>query len=295
MSANPSLAAHPRVEDWLTVRPDGFVEVRTGKVEIGQRIATALALVAARELGVPYERIVMASPKTGLSPDEGYTSGSNSMEHSGHALRLAAATARRELVARAARRLDVDPETLEVHEGLVRSRATNQTLSIEALVGDAPLALPIDPDAPPRPGTTKETLRTARIEPLHLRAIVTGKHDFVHDLRFADMLHARVVRPPHYHSVLEALPAGRGFCATGASSRWRTRTSIGRTGPRRASPPWSSGVRHARWTSGRSRNRSSAIGARAFRCANAGRTGSPSPPCLPMPRGSCARATSGPT
>ena len=91
MTTNPSLAAHPRVEDWITVRPDGRVEVRTGKVEIGQRITTAVALVVAQELGVPFDRVVMAPARTGLSPDEGYTSGSNSMEHSGHAVRLAAA------------------------------------------------------------------------------------------------------------------------------------------------------------------------------------------------------------
>ena len=85
MSSNPSLAANPRVEDWIAVRSDGRVEVRTGKVEIGQRISTAVALVAARELGVPFDRIAMVPPRTGVSPDEGYTSGSNSMEQSGAA------------------------------------------------------------------------------------------------------------------------------------------------------------------------------------------------------------------
>ena len=94
MTANPSLAKHPRVEDWITVRPDGFVEVRTGKVDIGQRISTAVALIAAREIGVPFDRIAIVSPDTDLSPDEGYTSGSNSMEQSGHAIRFAASSSR---------------------------------------------------------------------------------------------------------------------------------------------------------------------------------------------------------
>ena len=205
MSANPSLAAHPRVEDWLAIRPDGFVEVRTGKVEIGQRIGTAVALVAARELGVPFDRVVMVPPRTGVSPDEGYTSGSNSMEHSGRAVRLAAATARRELIARAAKRLDVDAATLETGEGLVRARATNRTLRFADLVEDAPLALPIDPEAPPLSGT-QGAGRAPRIEPLHLRGLVTGALRFVHDLRPADTLHARIVRPPHYHATLASLP-----------------------------------------------------------------------------------------
>ena len=204
-TSNPSLAVHPRVEDWITVRPDGFVEVRSGKVEIGQRIATAIALVAAGELGVPFDRIVMVPPRTGVSPDEGYTSGSNSMEHSGHAVRLAAATARRELLARAAGRLGVEAATLEAHDGLVRSRETNQTLRFGELVEESPLALPIDLQAPLRPGARSGS-RLLRIEPLHLRELVTGTLHFVHDFRPAGMQHARVVRPPHYHAVLAALP-----------------------------------------------------------------------------------------
>ena len=205
MTANPSLAGNPRVEDWITVRPDGFVEVRTGKVEIGQRITTAVALVAARELGVPFDRVVMEPARTGRSPDEGYTSGSNSMEQSGHAARLAAATARRELVARAARRLGVDAATLETGEGLVHSRETNRTLRFGELVEGAPLSLPVDPEAVPR-ASAEGVPRSPRIEPLHLRGLVTGTRRFVHDLQPEGALHARVVRPPHYHASLESLP-----------------------------------------------------------------------------------------
>lgn len=214
-NANPSLAANLRVEDWITVRPDGRVEVRTGKVEIGQRITTAVALVAARELGVPFDRIVTAPARTGLSPDEGYTSGSNSMEQSGRAVRLAAATARRELVARAARRLGADPSTLETRDGLVRSRETNRTVGFGELVEGAPLALPVDPEAATlatagseagdAPGA-RAAPRSSHPEPLHLRGLVTGALRFVHDLQPEGMLHARVVRPPHYHAALASLP-----------------------------------------------------------------------------------------
>ena len=205
MIGSPSLSEPPRVEDWITVRRDDTVEVRTGKVEIGQRIGTAIALIAARELGVPFERIELTSPRTGVSPDEGYTSGSNSMEHSGQAVRLAAATARRELFARAAARLGVDVETLEVRDGVVHSRATNRTVRYGELVEDAPLALPADPATPL--ATDAGIARSAApIEPLHLRGLVTGTARFVHDLDPPGLLHAGIVRPPHYHAELAALP-----------------------------------------------------------------------------------------
>ena len=207
MTVNPSLASNPRVEDWITVRADGRIELRTGKVEIGQRITTAVALVAARELAVPFDRVVMVPARTGLSPDEGYTSGSNSMEQSGHAVRLAAATARRELVARAARRLGVDGSTLEVRDGLVRSRETNRTVGFGELVEGAPLSLPVDPEAGLL-ARVEEIPRSPRIEPLHLRELVTGTLRFVHDLQPEGSLHARVVRPPHYHAALTGLAEG---------------------------------------------------------------------------------------
>ena len=76
--------------------PDGTVTVAVGKVELGQGILTALAQIAAEELGVPLERIRMLPASTAYSPDEGVTSGSLSVQEGGKALRLACAEAREE-------------------------------------------------------------------------------------------------------------------------------------------------------------------------------------------------------
>jgi len=75
----PSVVANPRLGDWLRVLPDGVVEVRPGKVELGQGVLTALAQVAAEELDVSLGRVRMMPAVTGMSPDEGYTSGSLSI------------------------------------------------------------------------------------------------------------------------------------------------------------------------------------------------------------------------
>jgi len=80
--------------DRVRFEADGTVTVFTGKVEIGQGITTALAQIAADELGIPIERVRVAPPDTSYSPDEGVTSGSRSIEESGEALRHAAAAAR---------------------------------------------------------------------------------------------------------------------------------------------------------------------------------------------------------
>ncbi len=121
-----SLEKQPNLDQWMSITADGRVVVRSGKVDIGQRISTAMAAIAADELDVALERIDMAQVETGISPDEGVTSGSNSMQDSGQAVRLAAATARRHLIARAATQLDVDAASLELADGLIRSRDTNR-------------------------------------------------------------------------------------------------------------------------------------------------------------------------
>ena len=88
------LAANPLLVRWLDFSRDGEVTIRTGKVEYGQGIWTALAQVAAEELQVALARVRVAPVSTSTSPDEGVTSGSLSVQDSGSALRQACAQAR---------------------------------------------------------------------------------------------------------------------------------------------------------------------------------------------------------
>ena len=53
--------SHPPPGEWLRGRDDGVVEVRSGKVEIGQGVLTALAQIVADELGIEASRIVWES------------------------------------------------------------------------------------------------------------------------------------------------------------------------------------------------------------------------------------------
>ena len=102
---NPSLINSPDLDSWITFDSEGTVHVRSGKVDIGQRISTALSVLVGEELEIDPARIVIEPPDTAY-PNEGMTSGSNSMMHSGHAVRTAAATARRHLLEKAAKKLE---------------------------------------------------------------------------------------------------------------------------------------------------------------------------------------------
>ena len=65
-----SLAANPVLGQWLRIDSDGTVEVRSGKVELGQGVLTALAQIAAEELDVDIARVRMTAAATDRSPDE---------------------------------------------------------------------------------------------------------------------------------------------------------------------------------------------------------------------------------
>src|ERR1700694_2686060 len=122
-----SLRGNRRLSQWLKFHADGFVEVFSGKVEIGQGILTALAQIAAEELDVSIEQVRMVSASTAMSPDEAVTSGSLSVQDSGTALRHACAEARAIYLHAAAARLGASPESLAIDNGNIVSASGART------------------------------------------------------------------------------------------------------------------------------------------------------------------------
>ena len=86
-----SLQRDPKLNSWIRIDERGAITVFTGKCELGQGIKTALIQVAAEELAVAPESIHLVTADTALTPNEGYTAGSHSMQDSGTAIRHAAA------------------------------------------------------------------------------------------------------------------------------------------------------------------------------------------------------------
>ena len=112
-----SLEINRQLSQWLTINKDGSVDMRPGKIEIGQGLLTALRQIVAEELDVDIGRVKVTTASTPTSPNEGTTSGSRSIEESGIAFRYAAAETRELLLARAGARLGVSIEQLSVSDG----------------------------------------------------------------------------------------------------------------------------------------------------------------------------------
>src|SRR5215210_3886991 len=133
-----SLDNNRKLDAWLRINADGTATVYTGKIELGQGIVTALAQIAAEELDLPLARISMISGDTGRTPNEGQTAGSQSIENSGTALRLAAAEVRGILIELASARLEMSADSLSVADGVI-SAANGKHISYGELAASADL------------------------------------------------------------------------------------------------------------------------------------------------------------
>jgi nicotinate dehydrogenase subunit B len=199
------LTANPVLARWLDFSRDGEVTIRTGKVEYGQGIWTALAQVAAEELQVALARVRVAPVSTSTSPDEGVTSGSMSVQNSGQALRQACAQARDLLLAAAAIRLELPQAALDVADGQIRTAGGPTGMSYWTLARPGMLDRPAGDPVPPRPaGQWSVAGRSA--PRLDIADKVTGRPRFLHDLVLPGMAYGRVVRPPARVADLTELP-----------------------------------------------------------------------------------------
>ena len=198
-----TLAANPMLSTWLEFRSDGTVEVRIGKAELGQGIATAIADIAAVELDVDVSQIRMAAPTTD-GPNEQRTSGSMSIVESGASVRVVCANARALFTAAAASTWSADTADIVIERGVLRHGPTGRHTSYAALAAGVDLNVLADPQVRPKqPGDVTVHHSGGRID---LPDKVCGRSRFIQDIRPPGMYHGRVVRPPSPGARLASLP-----------------------------------------------------------------------------------------
>ena len=208
-----SILANPMVDDWVRLLPDGIVEVRSGKVELGQGVLTALAQIVAEELDVDLARVRMTAAATGVSPNEGYTAGSLSIQHSGAALRMAAAEARAVHLDVAAQRWQVSADLLTVTDGVVTG-PVGRSATYWELTSEGLLHRRVTGAAPTKAAADRRIVGT-RVPRLDLPDKLAGRPRFAHDLVLPGMVYGRVVRPPSRAAALQIVDATRTLALPG--------------------------------------------------------------------------------
>jgi CO/xanthine dehydrogenase Mo-binding subunit len=131
------------------------------------------------------------------------TAGSQSIENSGTALRMAAAEVRGILVELASQRLGMRADSLSVADGVI-SAANKKTITYAELASSLDLHREASGTVPVKPSGMHRIVGRS-IARFDIPGKVTGKAMYVQDMRPPGMVHGRVVRPPRYGSMLASL------------------------------------------------------------------------------------------
>jgi CO/xanthine dehydrogenase Mo-binding subunit len=106
---------------WVRIGADGRAVVITAMQDIGTGSATAMAQIAAEELGLPVERVDVSLGDSARGPYATISAGSSTIPSMGPAVRAAAADAARQILEIAAQRFDVEQRLLSLRGGNVVS------------------------------------------------------------------------------------------------------------------------------------------------------------------------------
>ena len=184
-----------RLSHWVSFPASGKVAVATGRVEIGQGVLTAMLQIAAEELFVAPERIVLATGDTDVTPNEGFTAGSLSMQAGGIALRAACAEVRTLFLRHAAGVLGCDAGELSVRDGAILRQGTATGQDYWTLAGGVNLAVDAQGGVALKPIAEYGVIGKSAPR-VDLPAKVFGTPAFIHDMMLDGMVHARAVRQP---------------------------------------------------------------------------------------------------
>jgi CO/xanthine dehydrogenase Mo-binding subunit len=192
------------VDAFLAIDRTGHVTLYSGKVELGTGVSTALTQIMAEELDVPLARIALIEGDTALTPAQGKTWGSLTIQVGGIQIRQAAATARQALLQEAGKQLGVPAGDLIVEQGTVRQRSGGKQVTYGELIGGKNFALKIDKQALLKDPANYKIVGQA-IPRFDIPPKVSGQFTYIQDFKAPGMLQGRVVRPPAIGATLQSV------------------------------------------------------------------------------------------
>lgn len=179
---------------FLTLDAEVGIVGYCGHVDLGTGVGTALAQIVAEELDQPVEAVTIVLGDTALTPDQGPTIASETIQVSAVPLRQAAATLRRALLKRAALRLNVAPDAVILESGA--ARAGDARVAFKDLLRGGEDRLMLDPSAPLKAPKQYQVVGQSQGR-RDLEDKLRGDHIYIHDVRVDGMVHGHVIRPPY--------------------------------------------------------------------------------------------------
>ncbi len=181
-----------QIDTWLAIHADNTATIYIGFAELGQGNSTALLQIAAEELDLEMSQLKSVRLDTNVTPNQGGTYSSASIQRGGPQVRAGAAEARQALLQMASKNLNTPVEGLVVSKGVVSGGG--RLVTYGDLIGDKQFNLAFTGSAPVKPTTAYKVVGT----PVPRRdspAKVNGEYVYMQHARVDGMLHGRVVRP----------------------------------------------------------------------------------------------------
>ncbi|MEH6406796.1 MAG: molybdopterin cofactor-binding domain-containing protein [Leeuwenhoekiella sp.] len=187
---------------FIKIADNGMVTIFSPNPEIGQGVKTAMPMIIAEELDVPWKNVyVEQAPLDTKNFSRQVAGGSQSIRAGWDALRQTGATARQMLVNAAAAKWDVDASECKTLDGFVISPDGTKLGYGELVTDAAQLEVP-----------TEVTLKEPKdfkiigqnIKNVDIDKIITGKPLYGYDYKEDGMVIASVMRPPAFGKKLES-------------------------------------------------------------------------------------------
>jgi len=190
----PAASANFAPNAFIRIAPDGAVSLIAPNSEMGQGAKTALPMILAEELDVPWDRVTITQGD--LNPAYGRQAavGSGSTPGNYGPLRQAGATARTLLVAAAAQTWGVSASECTTENGAVLHGASNRRLTYGELAAKAATLPPPSEVALKDPKDFK--LLGTRVPGIDNQKIVMGRALFGIDQKLPGMVYAAYVKCP---------------------------------------------------------------------------------------------------
>jgi len=126
-----------RAAAWAEIDDGGSAKIVTGVTEIGEGILTVLAQIAAHEIGVKPEHVVIGDNDTARAPEAAHAGATRQTYMIGNVVALASREARQRLVDCMAEMWDVEPATIRTGNGEIWADNTNHRITMGEAVATA--------------------------------------------------------------------------------------------------------------------------------------------------------------
>ena len=201
------------LDTWIVIHPDNTATFYVGKTDGGQGTGTAFRQMMCDELDIAYDKTRLIMGCTDITPDQGGSGGSTSVERDGRPMRRVAAEARRVLLELGGQHLATPVGMLAVANATIFVKSDpDRTVSYAELIGGKRFNIALT-------GSRVDlTTGKAAVKPVSdLRVVgrshkrydippkVDGSLRWAVDMKLPRMVHARNVRPPVAGATLQGI------------------------------------------------------------------------------------------